>query len=77
MNTLGISVLFFISTAAGDILGPYQGLENKRNIKSNHPQNPSCVEFTLQDNLPAETVQLITFGAPEMSVYLAMALAGS
>jgi hypothetical protein len=32
--------------------------------------------FTLQDNLPAETVQIITYGAPEFSAYLAMSLSG-
>ena len=38
--------------------------------------DPTCVWFTLQDNLPAETVQLITYGAPEMSAYLALSLTG-
>ena len=32
--------------------------------------------FTLQENLPAETVQIITYGAPEMSAYLALTLSG-
>ena len=39
-------------------------------------QDPSCVMFTLQENLPAETVQIITYGAPEMSAYLALTLSG-
>ena len=38
--------------------------------------NPSCVEFTLQDNLPEGTIQIVTYGAPEYSTYLAMGLAG-
>merc|ERR1719334_1501211 len=52
-------------------LGPFRGGNRKFN-----PQNPSCVSFSLQDNLPAETVQLITYGAPEVSVTLAMGLTG-
>merc|ERR1719186_1558564 len=57
------------------ILNPHEGIQIKRSLKSN-PQNPSCVMFAPQDNLPAETVQLITYGAPGMSAYLAMGLAG-
>ena len=41
-----------------------------------YAQDPSCVWFTLQDDLPAETVQIITYGAPEFSAYLAMSLSG-
>merc|ERR1712210_348051 len=55
------------------VLGPYKGLTNPARSS---PQNPSCVWFTLQDNLPEETVQIITYGAPEVSTYLAMSLAG-
>merc|ERR1712055_260868 len=54
------------------LVGPYRGRATSRSS----PQNPSCVWFTLQDNLPAGTVQIITYGAPEMSTYLAMSLAG-
>jgi len=54
------------------LVGPYRGQATSRSS----PQNPSCVWFTLQDNLPEETVQIITYGAPEMSAYLALSLAG-
>merc|ERR1711928_45843 len=54
------------------LVGPYRGRATSRSS----PQNPSCVWFTLQDNLPAETVQIITYGAPEMSAYLALSLSG-
>ena len=62
-------------TRSGKTLpGPYRGLFATRNKES--PQNPSCVEFTFQDNLPEETVQIITYGAPEISAILAMSLSG-
>ena len=56
---------------AGDVPGPYQGLGSRK-----LPGNPSCISFTLQPNLPPETVQLVTYGAPEFSTILAMSLAG-
>ena len=52
------------------------GLRSPKSEDTPHFQDPSCVWFTLQDNLPAETVQMITYGAPEMSAYLAMSLMG-
>merc|ERR1711936_1156168 len=74
MNILALFSLLLISCSYASTLGPYQGLDNKRTAIK--PQNPSCVWFTLQDDLPAETVQLITYGAPEVSAYLAMGLMG-
>merc|ERR1712241_168728 len=76
-----VALLSLFSRAASDqildkrhpVLGPYKGLTNP---SRSSPQNPSGVRFTLQDNLPEETVQIITYGAPEMSAYLALALAG-
>merc|ERR1712154_668043 len=71
-----VALLSFFSWAASGqipVLGPYKGLANPARSS---PQNPSCVWFTLQDNLPEETVQIITYGAPEVSTYLAMSLAG-
>ena len=56
---------------AGDAPGPYQGLGSRK-----LPGNPSCISFTLQPNLPPETVQLVTYGAPEFSTILAMSLVG-
>jgi len=83
MRLLILALISFSSLAASDqiwgshekspVLGPYKGLTNPARSS---PQNPSCVWFTLQDNLPEETVQIITYGAPEMSTYLAMSLAG-
>ena len=55
-------------------LGPLR--PDRRLVETPHFDDPSCVWFTLQDNLPSETVQLITYGAPEMSAYLAMSLSG-
>merc|ERR1711892_1318114 len=67
-----IALFFLLATiAAGSELGPYRGLKNRMN-----PANPGCVSFTFQDDLPAETVQLITYGAPEYSTVLAMGLTG-
>merc|ERR1712227_1197186 len=63
----------FLALSSASEAGPYQGLRAK---DTPHFQDPSCVEFTLQDNLPPETVQLITYGAPEMSTILAMGLMG-
>jgi len=54
-------------------VGPYRAL---RSSDTPHFQDPTCVEFTLQDNLPDETVQVITYGAPEISTVLAMGLSG-
>merc|ERR1711936_1087948 len=74
MNILALFSLLLISCSYASTLGPYQGLDNKRTAIK--PQNPACVWFTLQDNLPAETVQIITYGAPEMSTYLTLSLFG-
>jgi hypothetical protein len=77
MNTLAIfAVLTLVNITAGSTLGPYRGLESKRSQVFS-PQNPSCVSFTFQDNLPEETVQLFTYGAPEYSTILAMGLSGN
>merc|ERR1712038_1740629 len=57
-------------------LGPLQAKTRLEEVETPHYDDPSCVWFTLQDQLPAETVQLITYGAPEMSAYLAMSLMG-
>merc|ERR1712013_636139 len=65
-------VLPFLTTVTS--LGPYRGHDSGGALSS--PHNPSCVSFTFQDDLPAETVQLITYGAPEVSVTLAMGLTG-
>lgn len=65
------SLASLVPQAASGHLGPYKGLPTRSS-----PQNPSCVWFALQDNLPAGTVQIITYGAPEVSAYLAMSLAG-
>merc|ERR1712227_165515 len=70
MMRSGLVLLLLASVSSGH-LGPYQAL---RSGDTPHFQDPSCVWFTLQDNLPPETVQLITYGAPEMSTYLAMSL---
>merc|ERR1719312_1152072 len=79
-------VLPFLTTVIS--LGPYRGDDSGGALSSPHnpsyggaqslssPHNPSCVSFTFQDDLPAETVQLITYGAPEVSVTLAMGLTG-
>ena len=67
--------LFFLSlSTVSSQLGPLQARE--RLVETPHYDDPGCVWFTLQDQLPAETVQLITYGAPETSVYLAMGLMG-
>ena len=58
-------------------LGPYRGHDSGGALSLSSPHNPSCVSFTFQDDLPAETVQLITYGAPEVSVILAMGLTGN
>ena len=89
LKLCSLVLLFASSISSKNALGPYQGLRSK---DTPHFQDPSCVWFTLQvsesypqvcgnlsdskDNLPAETVQLITYGAPEMSAYLAMSLMG-
>jgi len=83
MRCLALALISFSSLVVSDqildshektlVLGPYKGLTNPARSS---PQNPSCVWFTLQDNLPEETVQIITYGAPEMSAYLALSLAG-
>lgn len=59
---------------ASSHLGPLR--PGRRLVETPHYDDPSCVWFTLQDNLPPETVQLITYGAPEVSAYLAMSLMG-
>ena len=71
------SFLLFLS-AASCHLGPLQARQRQveRERETPHYDDPSCVWFTLQDNLPAETVQLITYGAPEVSAFLAMGLMG-
>merc|ERR1712179_62185 len=62
---------------AAPLLGPYRGADGGGAAPLLHsPHNPGCVSFTFQDDLPAETVQLITYGAPEVSVTLAMGLTG-
>ena len=68
-----LSALLSLSSVSC-LLGPLQLRE--RESASPHYDDPRCVWFTLQDNLPAETVQLITYGAPEVSAYLAMGLTG-
>merc|ERR1719507_225423 len=72
-SSLAVSDQILASHEESPVLGPYKGLTNPARSS---PQNPSCVWFTLQDNLPEETVQIITYGAPEVSTYLAMSLAG-
>ena len=67
------SLLLSLSVVSSH-LGPLQAGE--RVAETPHYDDPSCVWFTLQDQLPAQTVQLITYGAPEVSVYLAMGLMG-
>merc|ERR1712215_262481 len=52
-------------------LGPFRGLASKPS-----PTNPTCQSFTLQDDIPEGTVQIITYGAPEMSSILTMGLTG-
>ena len=71
------SFLLFLS-AVSCHLGPLQARQRQgeRERETPHYDDPSCVWFTLQDNLPAETVQLITYGAPEVSAFLAMGLMG-
>merc|ERR1712127_331318 len=66
-----IFLIIGFSSCLKNVLGPYRGLPTRAS-----PQNPSCVWFTLQDNLPEGTLNIITYGAPEMSTYLAMSLAG-
>ena len=68
-----LSALLSLSSVSC-LLGPLQLREVES--ASPHYDDPRCVWFTLQDNLPAETVQLITYGAPEVSAYLAMGLMG-
>merc|ERR1719318_468117 len=72
-TTLSVLLLCFCSVH-GNSLGPYKGAGNKGRATQS-PQNPSCASFDRQD-LPAETVQLITYGAPEVSWILAMGLTG-
>ena len=67
------SALLSLSTVYSH-LGPLQA--GPRLTETPHYDDPSCVWFTLQDQLPDQTVQLITYGAPETSVYLAMGLMG-
>ena len=77
MNYISLSVLLLcFCSVHGNTLGPYQGVGNRRSANPS-PQNPSCVMFEPQDSLPAETVQLITYGAPEVSFILAMGLTGT
>merc|ERR1711874_79637 len=64
-------LLLLIPLGTASLPGPYQGKGIKR-----IPGNPSCVSFTLQDDLPPESVQIITYGAPEFSTVLAMSLEG-
>ena len=76
---LFFSVCLSLSTGSSQ-LGPVQArtrlVEVEVEGETPHYDDPSCVWFTLQDQLPAETVQLITYGAPEVSAYLAMGLMG-
>ena len=65
-----------ISSSSTTHLGPLQGSQRLVDVDTPHYDDPSCVWFTLQDQLPAETVQLITYGAPEISTFLAMSLMG-
>jgi hypothetical protein len=39
-------------------------------------KDPSCVMFTLLEDLPPQTVDILTYGAPEFSAYLALTLSG-
>ena len=69
------SAFLSLSTCSSH-LGPLQAKTRLEEVETPHYDDPSCVWFTLQDQLPAETVQLITYGAPEVSAYLAMGLMG-
>ena len=67
----------FLSLSTGSShLGPLEARTRLVEGETPHYDDPSCVWFTLQDNLPPETVQLITYGAPEVSAFLAMGLMG-
>ena len=73
-----LSVLLSLSTVSSHP-GPLQALQAGPRLgetETPHYDDPNCVWFSLQDNLPAETVQLITYGAPEVSAFLAMGLMG-
>jgi hypothetical protein len=67
-----------IENGSGFILRAASGLPRMRTNANAHvcAQDPRCVMFTLQENLPAETVDIITYGAPEISTYLALSLSG-
>merc|ERR1711915_137813 len=67
-----ITLQIFFTVISAE-LGPFQGLRTR---DTPHPQDPSCVWFTSQDDLAPETVQVIAYGAPEASIYLAMGLMG-
>nr|ALS04886.1 FKBP-type peptidyl-prolyl cis-trans isomerase-12 [Pseudodiaptomus poplesia] len=69
---LTLGLILAITVCSGhDMKGPFRNLRTRQ-----HHQDPFCVEFTFQENLPEETVQIITYGAPEVSAYLAMGLSG-
>ena len=73
---LSLFSVFLCLAPCSSHLGPLQATRRLVEVETPHYDDPSCVWFTLQDQLPAETVQLITYGAPEVSVYLAMGLMG-
>merc|ERR1712179_560000 len=51
--------------------GPLKSTEPVKSV-----QDPSCVEYTIYDNLPEETAEVITYSAPEMSAFLVLSLSG-
>merc|ERR1719244_2163851 len=73
MNSMLCSVLFLAALASGQVPGPFRGLENKSGPS---PQNANCVAFTWPQDLPAGTVDILTYGAPEGSMYMSLSLGG-
>ncbi|XP_023324519.1 12 kDa FK506-binding protein [Eurytemora carolleeae] len=51
--------------------GPFQQLSAPKS-----PQDPTCTWYTLYEDLPEGTAEVITYGAPEASVYLVLSLNG-
>merc|ERR1711970_3785 len=66
--------LIFTSRGNGNsvVPGPFKGLVNKRES----PQNPDCVWFTPQDDLPSGTAIIYTYMAPDASLSLELGLSG-
>jgi len=52
--------------------GPFRGLTNRRES----PQNPDCVWFTPQDDLPTGTANIYPYMAPDASLSLVLGLSG-